>query len=99
MSDLLHRPTKVKAETRVPDAVQRILRCSASRDPQFYIVRHGPRISSAPHSASKTRVNALMALRSIRGTRPALRREAMTNIRISFSAFSALAHTSFTIPH
>jgi hypothetical protein len=44
-------------------------------------------------------VNALMALRSIRGTRPALRREAITNIRISFSAFSALAHISFTIPH
>jgi hypothetical protein len=32
--------------------------------------RHrGPRISGAPHSASKTRVNALMALRRIRGTR------------------------------
>jgi hypothetical protein len=41
-------------------------------------------------------VNALMALRSIRGTRPA---QAMFDIRISFSAFSALAHTSFTIPH
>jgi hypothetical protein len=35
-------------------------------------VNRGPRIGSAPrregHSASKTRVNALMALRSIRGT-------------------------------
>jgi hypothetical protein len=28
----------------------------------------GPRISSAPHSVSKTRVNALVALRCIRGT-------------------------------
>ncbi|HEX9588295.1 MAG TPA: hypothetical protein VGA15_11205 [Bradyrhizobium sp.] len=44
-------------------------------------------------------MNALMALRSIRGTRPALRREAMTNNPNFFSAFSALAHTSFTIPH
>jgi len=44
-------------------------------------------------------VNALMALRSVRGTRAALGPEAMFDIRISFSAFSALAHTSFTIPH
>jgi hypothetical protein len=44
-------------------------------------------------------VNALMALRSIRSTEPALQPEAMFDIHISFSAFSALAHTSFTIPH
>jgi len=39
--------------------------------------QRGPRISSAPrrkrHSASKTRVNALVALRSIRGTQAKLR--------------------------
>jgi hypothetical protein len=34
------------------------------------VANDGPRISSAPHSVSKTRVNALMALCSIRGTHP-----------------------------
>jgi hypothetical protein len=61
---------------RVPDAVQRSPGDAQHRpvtvqrraETQQVPRSHGPRISSASHSASKTRVNALLALRCIRGT-------------------------------
>jgi hypothetical protein len=56
--------------TRVPDAVQRPSRCSAEPGPGSTPARWAPGSAAHRHSASKTRVNALMALRSIRGTGP-----------------------------
>jgi hypothetical protein len=53
--------------TRVPDAVQRFSRCSAEPGPRSTL-EVGPGSAAHRHSASKTRVNALMALRSIRET-------------------------------
>ena len=46
---------------RVPDAVQRPLRCTAEPGPTLSLCNHGPRISSAPRRHCG-------ALRSIRGT-------------------------------
>jgi hypothetical protein len=56
----------------VPDAVQRICAAPQSRDPYFsFIVQPWTpdQQRSTGHSASKTRVNALMVLRCIRGTK------------------------------
>jgi len=58
----------------VPDAVQRFFSgAPQSRDRTKRRRSLRPRLCSAPlrksHSASKTRVNALMALRCVRGTR------------------------------
>jgi catechol 2,3-dioxygenase len=53
---------------RVPDAVQRFFSgAPQSRDP-IPARKMGPGLAAHRHSVSKTRVNALMALRSIRGT-------------------------------
>src|SRR5258708_33831170 len=53
---------------RVPDAVQRSSRCSAEPGPTRTAELMGPGSAAHRHSASKTRVNALKALRSIQGT-------------------------------
>jgi hypothetical protein len=56
---------------RVPDAVQRSSRCSAEPGPMSTRARWTPdqqRTTPQVHSASKTRANALTALRSIWGT-------------------------------
>jgi hypothetical protein len=55
------------ARTRVPDAVQRSSRCSAEPGPMT-VTDMDPGSAADHHSASKTRVNALTVLRSVRGT-------------------------------
>ena len=62
----------VERSSRVPDAVQRSSRCTAEPGPTASrSARWAPdqqHTTPQDHSASKTRVNALMALCSIRGT-------------------------------
>src|SRR3979409_1536921 len=55
---------------RVPDAVQHLHAAPQGRDPLARSMDPGSAAHHAArrHSASKTRVNALMALRSVRGT-------------------------------
>jgi hypothetical protein len=58
-------------DSRVPDAVQRLSAAPQSRDQYNAALVMGPGSAAhhaARHSASKTRVNALMALRCVRGT-------------------------------
>jgi catechol 2,3-dioxygenase len=59
--------------------------------------RNGPRLSSAAHSASKTRVNALMALRSIRGTVPFERRNIMPDNPNPIVAGTRIGHVHLKV--